>query len=142
MKKLTVVLIPVLVVVLIFGALLLVGCGGGSTTQLQTLASGTFTVPAGEYNSIEFNGGLFTKVSGSFYANGDIEVFIFDETDYSNWEYGQWQNDIYWSGRKSSGSITVENLEEGAHTYYLVYSNRFSLFTDKVVTTNVQLISK
>jgi hypothetical protein len=128
---------------------LLIGCGGGGSggtgdggqaySAPETLVGGTFTVPAGHFYSIPFNGGLSSNISGNFGANGNIEVFIFDEIQYSNWENGQWEGDFYASGRVSSGSIKVNGLEEGAHTYYLVYSNLFSLFTDKEVTSNVQL---
>jgi len=138
MKKSTIIFMPLLVLALTLGA---IGCGGEAP---ETLVSGVFTVRAREYYSIEFNSGM-AEVSGSFtstesggYGN-DIEVFLCTYRQFVDWRDGAaGVSGLYWSGRVRSASFTVD-LPEGANTYYLVYNNRFSLFTHKVVTSHVQL---
>jgi hypothetical protein len=80
-------------------------------------------------------------VTGTFTASGgqgnDIAAAIADESGYTNWINGH-QAQVFWStqGKETTGSFEVR-LKPG--TYYLVFSNRFSAFTDKYVLLNATL---
>jgi hypothetical protein len=87
-----------------------------------------FTVPEGG-----------ARVVGRFRASGgsgnDIEVYILDEDAFENFRNGHRASTYYNSGRVTVGKINVHLEEEG--TYYLVFSNTFSLFSNKVVNARV-----
>lgn len=80
-------------------------------------------------------------VTGNFNASGgagnDIEAVIADEPNYTNWVNGH-QAQVLWStgGKETTGNI-IAKLQPGM--YYLVFSNKFSAFTDKQVFLNVSL---
>jgi hypothetical protein len=80
-------------------------------------------------------------VTGSFNASGgsgnDITAVIADETNYTNWINGH-QARVFWGteGKQTTGKFEVK-LAPGM--YYLVFSNKFSAFTDKQVFLEVDL---
>jgi hypothetical protein len=80
-------------------------------------------------------------VTGSFNASGgtgnDITAVIADETNYTNWINGH-QARVFWGtpGKQTTGNFEVR-LAPGM--YYLVFSNKFSAFTDKQVFLDVDL---
>jgi hypothetical protein len=82
-----------------------------------------------------------TTVSGTFNASGgngnDIIGVIADESNFSNWINGH-QTQVYWStkGRETTGNFSV-TLRPG--TYYLAFSNKFSTFTAKQLSLDVQM---
>ena len=80
-------------------------------------------------------------VTGTFNASGgtgnDIQAAIADEENYTNWINGH-QAQVLWGtqGRQTTGNLEVR-LQPGM--YYLVFSNKFSEFTDKQVFLDVDL---
>jgi hypothetical protein len=105
--------------------------GGGSLVNETFSVSGgaakwwTFTVPEG----------TSCRVVGSFRARGgsgnDIDVGITDENG-ANGHRGR-----FWY---SSGKTTTDNIDVqlGPGTYYIVFNNRFSVFSDKAVAANIR----
>lgn len=83
-------------------------------------------------------------VTGNFNAAGgtgnDITAVIADEMNYTNWINGH-RARVFWGteGKQTTGAFEVR-LQPG--TYYLVFSNKFSAFTDKQVFLEVDLNSK
>jgi|ERR1051326_3698001 hypothetical protein len=105
--------------------------GGGS------LVGGSFSVPPGgaKWWTFVVPAGSTSRVVGDFRASGsgnDIEVGITDENG-ANGHAGRFW---YHSGKVTTGSIDVQL---GPGTYYLVFSNRFSVFSQKTVSANVNL---
>lgn len=110
----------------------------------EKIATGQITVRANgyvQYRIILTPEMIEPRISGSFNASGgggnDIEAVIADETNYMNWINGH-QAQVFWGtqGKQTTGSIDV-GLRPG--TYYLVFSNRFSVFTQKQVFLEVNL---
>jgi hypothetical protein len=110
----------------------------------QKIASGNVTVQARSYTqypiSILPEMGS-TTVSGSFNASGgngnDIIGVIADESNFTNWINGH-QTQVYWStkGRETTGNLSI-TLRPGI--YYLAFSNKFSTFTAKQLSLDVQM---
>ena len=84
-------------------------------------------VPAGAHN---------VKVQGHFTATGgagnDIEVFLLDGDEFTNWRNGHRTPAYYDSGKVTVGDVQAE-LPDVAGTYYLIFNNNFSLLTPKAV---------
>jgi hypothetical protein len=81
------------------------------------------------------------RLEGSFTASGandDIEVTLLDEALFANWQNRSKFEAAYESGRVTSGKIAV-TLPARPGTYYVVFSNRFSLISNKAVTADLQL---
>jgi hypothetical protein len=80
-------------------------------------------------------------VSGNFTASGgsgnDVQAVIADEMNYSNWANGH-QASAFWTtqGPETTGQFEVQ-LRPG--TYYLAFSNRMSVLSDKYVFVNASL---
>jgi hypothetical protein len=139
-----VVLVVVIIVAII--AIWAVSAGGGLGSQQHslTIVNGTFSVGALTYSSQEFSvpsGASSASVSGSFTASGgsgnDIEVYIMDSTAYINWQNGHSVSIIYDSGRLTTANFNIP-LAAGT-TYYIVYSNQFSILSSKNVYSAVRL---
>lgn len=96
-------------------------------------ASFKFDVPAGA-TSVHLQGGFFAK-GGS---GNDVEVFLLPEQDFLNWQNGHRAVTLYNSGKVTTGTINV-NLPSDAGTYYLVFSNKFSLVSPKSVNVNTKM---
>jgi hypothetical protein len=100
------------------------GNGNGNLTPVTVnIVNGLITVNAGAYEDYTFtvpSGASNIQVSGSFTASGgsgnDIKVYIFDQTDYINWENGHSASAYYQSGQTTTGSITPRFLRL-AHTF-------------------------
>ena len=88
--------------------------------------------------------------AGSFDASGgygnDIEFLIFDEKNYREWEYRMGESHrgepedvpaLYRSGRVASDTFDISVI--CSDTYYLVFNNSFSNFSEKVVKVNINL---
>lgn len=106
----------------------------------QNIANGVIPVGAGNYNYYQFSVPTQASISGDFTAFGgsgnDILVVILDETAYINWINGHSVSTYYNSGQMTTGSITV-SVPKG--NYYLIYSNKFSVVSNKNVKTNVDV---
>jgi hypothetical protein len=110
----------------------------------QKIVSGNVTVQARGYTQYPISilpemGN--TTVSGTFNASGgngnDIIGVITDESNFANWINGH-QAQVFWEtvGRQTSGNFEL-TLRPG--TYYLTFSNRFSTFTAKQLSLDVQM---
>lgn len=79
---------------------------------------------------------------GNFAASGGggntIEVFVFSESGYGNWQKQQYADPLYSSGRVSMDTIEA-NLPSGAGTYYLVFNNKFSTLTPKTIRMDAKV---
>lgn len=103
-----------------------------------SLVNETFSVPAGAVKWWRFTvpDGATCKVKGEFRARGgggnDIDVSITDENG-ANGHAGRFW---YQSGKMTVGSIDVQL---GPGTYFVVFNNRFSLFSQKVVSASINI---
>ena len=70
--------------------------------------------------------------------SNDIEVFVMPEDDFVNWQNGHPAKTLYNSGRVTVGTLNV-NLPADAGTYYLVFSNKSSLLTQRNVLVDAAL---
>jgi hypothetical protein len=124
------------------------GPGGGNTmspTQTLNIVNGLVTVNAGDYEYFQFVvpvGASNVHVEGSFTASGtwgnDIEVLIVDSMDFVNWQNGYQASTYYNSGQLSNSSFDVPRPSV-SRAYYLVYSNTFSIMSNKNVNTQANL---
>ena len=90
-------------------------------------------VPANA-SSVELHGN-FTAIGG---AGNTIEVFVFSESGYGDWQKQQEAHPFYRSGKVSMDAIQAE-LPSGAGTYYLVLNNKFSTITPKTINVDAKL---
>ena len=141
----------------LIGMLAAAGCYGGSkdldypaaspTTYnlTETVVSGAFIVEPRTFTPFKITltpGMTNARLEGSFTASGarnDIEVTLLSEAQYANWQNRQRFDAAYVSGRVTSAKIAV-TLPAGPGTYYMVFSNRFSIISNKAVTADVQLV--
>jgi hypothetical protein len=72
-------------------------------------------------------------------SGNDIETIILDQDGFENYSNGHSVRTFYNSGKITVGSINTF-LNPGQ--YYLVFNNRFSLFTNKVVHAQVHMVSQ
>ncbi|MGA2308201.1 MAG: hypothetical protein ABSG57_01470 [Candidatus Bathyarchaeia archaeon] len=142
----------VIVVVIVLGSVLVLsfrglGGGGGITQSTHTvnIVNDLITVNANDYEYYPFyvpSGATNVQVQGSFTASGgsgnDIEVLIMGSTDFINWQNGHQASAYYDSGQLTTSSFDVP-LPSGQGTYYLVYSNTFSIISQKNVNTQANL---
>jgi hypothetical protein len=128
------------------------GCsqsGSGAQQQQQTLqtsnlVNGTITVNAGSYYDVSFtvtSGMTNPTVTGSFTASGgsgnDVIALVLDSLSFTNWSNGHQVSALYSSGQLTTANINASITTPG--TYYLVFSNEFSTFSSKQVSTSVNL---
>lgn len=113
----------------------------------QKLATGQILVRAGGY--VQYRITITPEmvepvITGSFNASGgsgnDINAVIVDEMNYTNWINGH-EARAFWG---TQGKKTTDNFEVRLRPgqYYLVFSNKFSAFTDKQVFLEVDLNHK
>lgn len=89
------------------------------------------------FQSVKRNGVL---VTGAFRASGgarnDVEVYIFDPIGFENYMNGNQAETYYNSGRVTVGKIDVFLPR---NKYFLVFSNKFSITSNKVVKAHIEL---
>jgi hypothetical protein len=107
--------------------------GGAFAVAARTFTPFTFAVPPGS-SKLQLEG-TFAATGG---ANNDIEVAIFEETQFLNWQNGHKFTATYQSGRVTADRIRVP-LPPDPATYVMVFSNRFSIFSAKDVKADVKL---
>jgi hypothetical protein len=110
----------------------------------------TISNPALAVNALSFSyfkldvppGATSVLLHGNFTASGgmgnDIEAFVMPESDFVNWQNGHSAKTFYNSGKVTVGSLNV-NLPADAGTYYLVFNNKFSLLTQKILRVDAAL---
>jgi hypothetical protein len=130
---------------------LMVGCSQSlspdyqqTTLKSSNLVNGAITVKAGSYYNVTFSitsAMANSKVIGSFTASGgsgnDIIALVIDDMSYTNWINGHQVSTLYNSGQLTTANVNVSITTPG--TYHLVFSNTFSTFTSKQVSTSVNL---
>jgi hypothetical protein len=99
-----------------------------SVPAQENLAVGTFSVPSGtpkEFRiEVDASRMMDVTVKGKFAVSGKnngIEVYIFDEDDYTNWLYGNDSIALYDSGRRTMGEIQARIVKPGR--YFLIFQN-------------------
>ena len=114
-------------------------------SHTQSITPAVFSVKPRGFASYEFtipSGSVGVVVSGEFTATGDssseIEVYVFKDDAFVNWQYGYSPSAYYSSSRVIKGDINAE-LPAGAGTYYVVFNNNFSPRTTKSVQSEVTL---
>jgi hypothetical protein len=113
--------------------------------QLTTpVVEGSFTVTArnyAQYKVVVSGDMTYPRLEGTFTASGgannDVEVALLDETQFLNWQNRHTFKAMYESGRVTADKIRVSLPMPG--TYFLVFSNRFSLLSRKTVAADVKL---
>lgn len=119
----------------------------GLVAQRRTIPLGSpaFTVKNLGYVYTQFDvppGATNVSVVGRFTASGgignDIEAYVLTSDGFVNFQNGHQATTYYQSGRVTQGSINA-NLPAGAATYYLVFSNNFSLLSAKAVQASITL---
>lgn len=137
----------IVVGIIVLGSVLVLsfrGLGGGGgviqSTHTVNIVNDLITVKANDYDYYQFYvplGAANVQVQGSFTASGgsgnDIAVLIMDSTDFINWQNGKKAGTYYSSGQLTTSSFDVP-LPSGLGTYYLVYSNTFSIISQNVNT--------
>jgi hypothetical protein len=113
----------------------------------RKIASGQISVKPGgfvEYRITIDADMVDPVISGSFNASGgsgnDITAVIADEMNYTNWINGHAAR-VFWGtgGKQTTGNFEVR-LRPGQ--YYLVFSNKFSTFSEKQVFIELDLDHK
>jgi hypothetical protein len=107
--------------------------------QRRPIAKGAFTVAAQQFLYWQFEVSKPSRVTGEFSATGgrnDVEVYIMNTFQYMNFNNNLSTPTFYNSGRATARTIDVA-LPSGS--YWLVINNRFSIFTPKAVTVDIDL---
>ena len=129
--------------------LALSGCGG-SKSQIEnlpgidTIIDGSFVVAPRTFKPFEIvvaAGMSNPRIEGTFTASGannDIEVLLLDEFQFNNWQNRHEFKSAYTSGRVTADKVRVE-LPSEPGKYFLIFSNRFSIFSNKGVVADLRL---
>jgi zinc-ribbon domain len=111
----------------------------------ETVTNTAFTVKAGQYVYYKFPvppDATNVWIDGNFTASGgsgnDVEVYLFDEDAFVNWQNHHSVRAYYNSGRATQEKIYA-GLPPRAGTYYLIFSNTFSLITPKALQASAIL---
>ena len=110
----------------------------------EPVATGTFVVEPRNYKmfKVVVNDSMTNpRLEGTFSATGarnDIEVTLLDDAQYANWQNRRRFEAAYESGRVTNGTLGID-LPAGPGTWWVVFSNRFSLLSNKAVVADVQL---
>jgi predicted nucleic acid-binding Zn ribbon protein len=106
---------------------------GAMTISAANATYFTMAVPAGATN---------VRVQGHFSATGgtgnDIEIYLLDQDQFTNWQNGHATPTYYNSGKVTVGDMNTV-LPNDAGTYYLVFNNKFSLITPKAVQESIAM---
>jgi hypothetical protein len=106
---------------------------GAFTVGALGASNYSFVVPAGAFQ---------VTMKGHFAATGgsgnDIEVVVVNQDEFTNWQNGHPTKAYYNSGKTTQDTINL-TLPADAATYYVVFNNKFSLFTPKAVQANVDV---
>jgi hypothetical protein len=81
------------------------------------------------------------RIVGKFHAAGgsgnDIQAILADSDNFENWKNGHAAHVLYSSDKTTVGSVSVPISASG--TYFFCFSNTFSGFTDKDVSTDLEV---
>jgi hypothetical protein len=112
--------------------------------QLDTIVDGSFVVPPRTFKPFEIviepemsN----PRLEGTFTASGsnnDIEVLLLDEQQFSNWQNRHEFKSAYASGRVTADKVRID-LPSEPGKYFMIFSNRFSIISNKGVIADLKL---
>ena len=132
--------------------LLLTACGDAPTapawepesrpfSAVTSIDAGDFFVARFPISNDEFEHGRNFVLSGNFevLAGGsrDINAYVVDEIGYKNFYNGNNFRAFFSVTRVTTDRFSIPLFR--ADTYYVLFSNRFSIFTDKRVDLNIEL---
>lgn len=96
-----------------------------------------FGVGAGSYQSWSFEVSRSARVFGQFRTQGgEINVLVIDEQDFEAFRNGKGGHSYYDSGRVGGGQVELR-LRSGR--YVVIFDNRFSPYSSKTISSNLQL---
>jgi hypothetical protein len=116
------------------------------TPMTDRIVSGAVTVPAGGHLDFRFDVDPSSmrdaRVVGHFLCTGgagnDIVAVLAEEKEFAKWIDGQVANVYYTSrGKVTTGALDAQITRPG--TYYLSFSNRFSTFSAKTISAEIDL---
>ena len=105
----------------------------------ETVIDSTFPVRARSYQSYSFDVTGSGHLTGTFSATGgrdDIDVWVIDANEMANFANSHRTYFYYHSDYVSYGQI---NLRLRSGSYYIIFSNRAALLTNKIVEAQVYL---
>ena len=105
----------------------------------ETVVDSTFPVRARSYQYYSFDVAGSGHLTGTFNATGgrdDIDVWVIDANQMANFGNGHNTHFYYRSDYVSYGQI---NLRLRPGSYYIIFSNRQALLTNKIVEAHVYL---
>jgi hypothetical protein len=112
--------------------------------QIEPIVNGSFIVEPRSFKPFKVTvapGSVNPRVEGTFTASGannDIEVVLLEASQFQNWEKRNKFTVAYQSGRVTSDKLAIP-LPPQEGTYYVVFSNRFSLISNKAVVADIVL---
>jgi hypothetical protein len=130
-----------------------ISTGGGSEPyapsvnvfkHTEKIVSGQVTVKAGSavYYRIPIKGVRDVHVTGHFLALGgfgnDIQVVLAEEKEFGKWMDGQQAKVYYVSEKVTTGDIDAK-LPSFDATYYLCFSNKFSMIANKTINADISM---
>ena len=129
--------------------LALSACGGSKSSietagTFDTIIDGSFVVAPRTFKPFEIvvaSGMSNPRIEGTFTASGannDIEVLLLDEQQFNNWQNRHDFRSAYTSGRVTADKVRVD-LPSEPGKYFLIFSNRFSIFSNKGVVADLRL---
>jgi len=114
-----------------------------------SLGQKAFTIGAGSYYYVKFTippRSTDVQMEGRFQATGgsgnDVEVIVLNEDEFTNWQNRHSVQTFYNSGRMTVGEVDAHLPSTGTSdstTYYLIFNNAFSVFSNKAVSTDITL---
>jgi hypothetical protein len=110
----------------------------------DTIVEGSFAVAARTFKPFEIvvDAGMAKPfLEGTFTASGanhDIEVLLLDEQQFSNWQNRHEFKSAYASGRVTADKMRID-LPNEPGKYFVIFSNRFSMFSNKGVVADLKL---
>jgi len=116
----------------------------GGAYQIEPIVNGSFIVEPRSFKPFKVTvapGSVNPRVEGTFTASGannDIEVMLLEASQFQNWEQRNKFTSAYQSGRVTADKLAVP-LPPQEGTYYVVFSNRFSLISNKAVVADIVL---
>ena len=106
----------------------------------RPLTPQAFAVERASYRYWEFEVSKSARVFGDFRAQGgsgnDIRVYLIDADQFENFKNGRDVPTYYSSGQVTSGEIDLR-LRFGR--YVVIFDNRFPPYTNKNITSSLQL---
>jgi len=116
---------------------------GFTTPAPVPLGQHEIVVPPAHYSYTRFEVPTSNQywVAGHFEATGgsgnDIEVLLMDADSFANFQNHHTYSAYYTSPKQTAGALNVGTLPAG--TYYLVFNNSYSLFSNKVIENTIRL---